>query len=110
VKNLLTFRLIKTTCRLTFDITYQHPDTIHSGSDDDKVGFTSTNGYQIISQSRMDIQTERLWLLGAKHKDEFRSGTMVFSANSKRDLAYDSFLFALREWSVYNDGTLTLLD
>jgi len=44
----------------------------------------------------MDIQTERLWLLGAK--DNERSGTMVFSTNEKRDRAYAGFLLALEEW------------
>ena len=54
----------------------------------------------------MDIQTERLWLLGGKYKEEERSGTMVFSSNEKRDLAYDNFLIALHEWAEVYDGEI----
>lgn len=96
----LVARLIKTTRRLTFDIIYQHPDTIYMGEDDGEYfAFTASNGYQVISRSRMDIQTERIWLLGAKHKEESRSGTMVFSSDEKRDKAYDEFIIALEEWA-----------
>lgn len=96
----LVARLIKTTRRLTFDIIYQHPDTIYMGEDDGEYfAFTASNGYQVISRSRMDIQTERIWLLGAKHKEESRSGTMVFSSDEKRDKAYDEFVIALEEWA-----------
>lgn len=97
---LLMCYLIKTTRRLTFDIVWQDERTIYMGEDDGPYHtFTASNGYQVISRSRMDIQTERLWLLGAKHKDEPRSGTMVFSSNEKRDKAYDEFVLALQEWS-----------
>ena len=104
---LLVYNLIKTERRLTFDILYQSPDTIWLGEDDgDYFHYTASNRYEIISRSRMDIQTERLWLLGAKHKEEARSGTMVFSSNEKRDRAYDDFILALNEWAAFNNGSV----
>ena len=96
----LIYTLTKTTKRLTFDIIFQREDTIFKGEDDgDYFIFTASNGYQVISRSRMDIQTERLWLLGAKHLDEARSGTMVFSSNEARDKAYEEFVKAIDEWA-----------
>lgn len=95
---LLQYRLIKTEHRLTFDILYQADHTKWQGDDDGEYYmFTASNGYQVISRSRMDIQTERIWLLGAS--DEVRSGTMVFRSNEKRDQAFDCFQLALAEWS-----------
>lgn len=109
IKVLLECRLIKTNFRLTFDILSQHPDVTYSGDDDgDYFKFTASNGYEVISRSRMDIQTERLWLLGAKPNE--RSGSMVFSSNEKRDQAYDAFMLALNEWSDFNGGTLTQVE
>jgi hypothetical protein len=52
----------------------------------------------------MDIQTDRMWLLGAKHLEEPRSGSMVFSSNEKRDKAYNMFVIALNEWAAYHGG------
>ena len=101
MENLIGFNLYPTTKRLTFDVRYMHPDLIYMGEDDgDYFVFTASNGYQVISRSRMDIQTERLWLLGAKwHTSEgSRSGTMVFSDTAKRDKAAEAFLRALLEW------------
>ena len=54
------------------------------------------------SRSRMDIQTERIWLLGGQPHE--RSGTMVFSSDEKRDKAYQNFIFALDEWATSNGG------
>lgn len=103
---LLKYRLIKTTRRLTFDIVYQDEKTIWMGEDDgDYYKFVCPKtGYEVISRSRMDIQTERIWLLGAKWKDEPRSGTMVFSSDEKRDKAYDKFILALENWGWENNG------
>lgn len=107
---LLQYRLIKTTRRLTFDILYQDDHTIWMGDDDgDYYKFVATNGYEVISRSRMDIQTERIWLLGAKYKDEVRSGTMVFSSDEKRDIAYDNFTDALAQWAKHNGGSAELV-
>ena len=58
--DLLHFKLIKTTKRLTFDILWQEPLTINSIIDSKLFKFTASNGYEVISRSRMDIQTERL--------------------------------------------------
>lgn len=102
-KIVLEYVLIKTKQRLTFDILMQSENTRYRGEDDgDYFNFKASNGYEIISRSRMDIQTERIWLLGASEHE--RSGTMVFSSDEKRDKAYDKFVFALNEWSekVYN--------
>jgi len=106
---LLIYRLIKTTKRLTFDIDFQHSTTIYEGEDDgDYLKFTASNGYEVISRSRMDIQTERIWLLGAKRYDPEgqRSGSMVFSSDLKRDQAYDNFTQALEEWAASYGGDI----
>lgn len=104
-KVLIQYQLIKTTRRLTFDILRQAPHVTYKGDDyGDYFRFTASNGYEVISRSRMDIQTERLWLLGAKHKKEPRSGSMVFSSDKNRDLAYDNFVLALDEWAAKNGG------
>lgn len=85
---------------MTFDILWQHPLSIYKGDDDgDYYKFVASNGYEIISRSHMDIQTERLWLLGDKEPD--RSGTMVFSSDEKRDQAYNEFQKAITEWFEY---------
>lgn len=92
----LVYRLIKTNRRLTFEILFQ--DMSYCGkTDDDYLTFTASNGVEIISRSRMDIQTDRLWLLGCG--EDARSGTMVFSSNEKRDHEYDRFQKALVEWA-----------
>lgn len=100
---LLTYRLIATTKRLIFDICWQHPSITFQGADeDDYYMFVASNGYQVISRSRMDIQTERIWLLGGTNDETaFRSGTMIFSSNEKRDLAFDRFNAAIDEFTQY---------
>lgn len=95
--SIIHYNLHKSKRRLTFDIYWQDPRTRYDGDDDgDYFVFKASNGYEVISRSRMDIQTERLWLLGAS-PDE-RSGSMVFSSDEKRDKAYDEFHKALFEW------------
>ena len=102
---ILMYVLVKTTRRLTFDILYQAPEVTFMGDDDgDYFKFTASNGYEVISRSRMDIQTERLWLLGAKHQTDPRSGSMVFSSDEKRNAACDQFVRALDEWAAHNGG------
>lgn len=104
-KHLLVYNIIKTKQRLTFDIFYQDPAVTFDGDDDGSYfKFVASNGYEVISRSRMDIQTERLWLLGAKSKDEQRSGSMVFSSDAKRDSAYLAFIQAIDEWAEHNGG------
>lgn len=100
---LLKYTLTKTTNRLTFDILEQAESTRYYGEDDGPYyKFVASNGYEVYSRSRMDIQTERIWLLGAKDHD--RSGSMVFSSNEKRDAAYAQFKLALDEWAHHNGG------
>lgn len=99
--DIITYRLVQFRKRIVFDILYQRPDTIFDGADDgDYLMFIASNGFQVISRSRMDIQTERLWLLGSKndsHAD--RSGTMVFAMQEMCDKAYPGFHLSLREWA-----------
>ena len=98
--DIIVYQLLKTKRRLTFDILYQREDTRYRGEDDgDYFTFRASNGYEVISRSRMDIQTERLWLLGAS--DDERSGSMVFSSDEKRDKAHENFVQALREWVAF---------
>ena len=94
----LNFELIKTTKRLTFDILSQYDCVRNKVLDDKSYYFKASNGYEIISRSRMDIQTERLWLWGSSSSDS-RSGSMVFADNDKRDIAYDNFIQAIYEWN-----------
>lgn len=98
--DIIVFQLLKTKRRLTFDILYQREDTRYRGEDDGAYfTFKASNGVEVISRSRMDIQTERLWLRGAS-EDE-RSGSMVFSSDEKRDKAHEDFVQALREWVAF---------
>lgn len=95
----LRYRLIKTTQRLTFDILEQ--DMRFCGeTDEEYLTHTAKNGIQIISRSRMDIQTDRLWLIGCK--DNERSGTMVFSSDDKRDREFNRFQEALLDWAMFH--------
>lgn len=96
----MNFELIKTTKRLTFDIISQYGCVRNSILDNTDCYFKASNGYEIISRSRMDIQTERLWLWGTS-PNICRSGSMVFSDNAKRDIAYDNFIQAIYEWNEY---------
>jgi hypothetical protein len=92
----LTYRLIKTNRRLTFDILEQ--DMAFCGtSDEDYLTYRASNGIEIISRSRMDIQTDRLWLIGCSPNE--RSGSMVFSSNEKRDREFSRFQDALADWA-----------
>lgn len=105
--DIIQYTLTKTTRRLTFDITFQREDTRYKGEDDGPYfKFVASNGYEVISRSRMDIQTERLWILGAKENE--RSGTMVFSSDEKRDIAYTGFVKALDEWAQFVRGNQSI--
>ena len=97
MKIYLTYRLIPTRQRLTFEIIDQ--DMRFCGkTDDDYLVYKASNGIDIISRSRMDIQTDRLWLLGCGPNE--RSGSMVFSSNEKRDAMFNKFQDALKEWAI----------
>jgi hypothetical protein len=100
----LDYRLIKTNRRLTFEILSQ--DMRFCGkSDDDYMSYRAKNGVEIISRSRMDIQTDRLWLLGCGPNE--RSGSMVFSSNEKRDAMFNLFQDALKDWATNFEGFQT---
>lgn len=110
MKELLICSLLTFTKRLVFDIYWQDPSVTYNGEDDgDYFKFIASNGYEVISRSRMDIQTERIWLLGSNSDtiEGSRSGTMVFSDNEKRDKAHDEFRRALGEWAEANGGYVT---
>jgi hypothetical protein len=92
----LRYRLIKTRQRLTLDILEQ--DMSFCGvTDDEYLTYKASNGVEIISRSRMDIQTDRLWLIGCKPNE--RSDSMVFSSDEKRDREFDRFQKAILEWA-----------
>lgn len=105
--DIISYRLVQFRKRIVFDILEQRDDTIWRGEDDgDYFMFIASNDFQIISRSRMDVQTERLWLRGAKndaHAD--RSGTMVFAMQDMLDRAYPKFHAALDEWAKMVDTT-----
>lgn len=107
LEDVLTYRLVQFRKRIVFDILHQRDDTIWKGEDDgDYFMFIASNDFQIISRSRMDVQTERLWLRGAKndpHAD--RSGTMVFAMQDMLDRAYPKFHAALAEWATMVNTT-----
>jgi hypothetical protein len=117
-KEILKYRLIKTKRRITFEIIFQDMDLFCGRTDDDYDVFKACNGIEIISRSRMDVQTDRLWLLGCG-PDE-RSGSMVFSSDEKRDRMFILFQDALVEWGqyiatsgdqvMYNTSELHILD
>ena len=92
----IKYCLIKTNRRLTFDILEQNM-SFCGVSDEDYVVFKARNGIEIISRSRMDIQTDRLWLIGCSSNE--RSGSMVFSSDEKRDREFDRFQDALVDWA-----------
>jgi hypothetical protein len=110
----IAYRLVKTTKRLTFDILLQNPNflvTWYGDDDGDYYDFTASNGYHVISRSVMDIQTERIWILGASMEDRAeRSGSMVFGTNEKRDIAYEAFHHALWEWNEHVNTILGVND
>jgi len=109
---ILECRLIRTQKRLTFDILFQHERVTFQGEDDGPYfKFTASNGYEVISRSRMDIQSERIWLRGGT-SDEIakRSGTMVFPSDEKRDECYTKFVQALYEWGDFYEGKVLIFD
>lgn len=107
IEDILKYRLIKTNRRLTFDIEWQSDHFRYFGTDDGTYSrFTASNNWEVISRSRMDIQYERIWLHGGVTDEHYRSGSMVFPNNEKRDEAYNAAQKALQEWYEYviNEG------
>lgn len=77
---LLAYRLIRTNKRLTFDICYQNPRITETKSgDENRTYFKASNGVEVISCSRMDLHSQKIWLHGAE-RDQCadRSGSLVF--------------------------------
>lgn len=105
-KVILQYSLILTTNRITLDILYQNPKYRYHGADDgDYWSFKASNGYEVISRSRTDIQTERIWLLGGKNDAKAqRSGTLAVPDSEECIVWYDNFHQALKEWAehMYN--------
>ena len=98
---ILLCTLIKTTRRITFDIDYQDSRVTNAGTDENYLRFKASNGVEIFSRSRMDIQTDRIWLKGCEGDERsIRSGTMTFSSDESRDAAFDGFVLALHEWGT----------
>ena len=102
--------LIVTKRRVTFDIEYQHTALTHDGPDDgDYMTFVASNGFQIYSRSRPDIDTDRCWLLGAVNGPaEDRSGSKPFPSYEMRDKYVDRLMEALQEWVEHTGGAIRL--
>lgn len=98
---MLVYSLIMTTKRITFDILQQAEWLRYRGHDDGYYWkFVASNGYEVISRSRMDIQTERVWMLGGEDDDRsVRSGTMPVSHQEKVHQLYQEFNKAILEWA-----------
>jgi hypothetical protein len=100
--------LIKTTKRLTFQINYQAAVITNTDLSGIKQ-FTATNGYDVISEHRMDIQSRRIWLLGAENdQPAIRSGTMATPVQSLCDEGFIGTIEALRQWAEHHNGYITL--
>lgn len=80
---LLRYSLISTNKRLTFDIDFQSHRITYLGRENSPYSYMSPAGVQVIVQNQMDIQIDRLWLIG--EAGYTRSGSMVFGNNTKRD-------------------------
>jgi hypothetical protein len=100
-KPILIYSLIKTAKRLTFEIHHQDPEHRYMGDDDGFYwSFKATNGYEVISRSRLGIHSERIWVLGGTTGEEANiSGTMTFTSDMKRDRAFEAFHLALMQWA-----------
>lgn len=105
---LLECFLIKTKKRITFDILYQHPRVTNSDPLNMKV-FRASNGYEVISEHRMDIQSRRVWLLGASNDEPaMRSGTLALPVQSMCDETFPEFLECLGQWAEHNQGMVVI--
>lgn len=105
---LLEAWLIKTTKRLTFQIVFQAFDVTNRDINDIKQ-FRASNGYDIISEHRMDIQSRRIWLLGAENdQPSIRSGTMATPTQALCDDGFTGTISAFNEWANHNDGYVLL--
>lgn len=105
----LSCALIKTTKRITFEIMYQSP--LITNEDENGIDqFRASNGYEIISEHRMDIQSRRIWLLGAANDQSAqRSGTLAIPTQDMCDETFPQFLEALEEYAIYKNISVKVL-
>lgn len=105
---LLECCLIKTTKRITFDIVEQSC-LITNTNDSGILEFRASNGYDIISEHRMDIQSRRIWLHGAANDQPAnRSGTMAVPTQGMTDEIFPQYVVAFEEWAAYNKGRVEI--
>ena len=105
---LLECVLVKTTKRISFEIYYQ-VDRVTNKDDAGIFYFKATNGYEVISEHRMDIQSRRLWLHGAaKDESSIRSGSMHIPTISMAKESFPEFSEALLQWADYNNGSIII--
>lgn len=99
---ILKYSLIRTRGRLTFDIHAQDDEHRYWGPDDGIFWrFTASNNYEVISRSRMDIETDRIWLWGGKQdKRADRSGSMPVSCEESLTKMIPEYHKALLEWAT----------
>lgn len=105
---ILSCVLIKTMKRLTFHIVHQDP-AVTNYDDNGIISFTASNGYDIISEHRMDIQSRRIWLWGAAIDEPARrSGTMAVPTQKMTEEIFPEYKQALLEWAKHNNGSVLL--
>ena len=105
---ILSCALIKTTKRITFHIGAQSGE-VTNYSEDGIISFTASNGYDIISEHRMDIQSRRIWLWGAASDEPAqRSGTMAVPTRKMTEEVFPEYEQAFLEWAQHNKGTVIL--
>lgn len=96
----LNCSLIKTTKRITSEIHYQAERVTHK-YETGGINWKASNGYEIISEHRMDIQSRRIWLNGAvSDEPAHRSGSMVLPTQKMCDDTFPEFIDALKEWAT----------
>ena len=96
---ILKFSLTSTTNRLTFDIEFQADEIRFPEKCSNYYYFIASNDVEIISHSRMDIQTGSIWLIGIEPNN--RSGTVVFPSNAERDEFRSQVVAAIEEFIHY---------
>lgn len=107
---ILECALIKTTKRITFEIVQQHCG-VTNGDENGSLYFKASNGYEIISEHRMDIQSRRIWLLGASSDGPAeRSGSMVTPTQEMCDDSFMGFQTALQEWAYHHQGQVLVAE
>lgn len=106
---ILSCVLIKTMKRITFHINKQSPMVTNYNEEGGIISFTASNGYDIISEHRMDIQSRRIWLWGAAGDEPaLRSGTMAVPTQKMTEEIFPEYEQALLEWAKHNNGSVLL--